>query len=85
MVKYRILFLQRFKKMLDDGRYSQAVKGTPVEQMHITFNLECLGSRSDVLVITALTYQLLLRFPKKLAHLSVYGKDAVGISWPSPW
>ena len=45
MVEYRIFFLQRFKKMLDDGRYGQAVQGTPVEQMHITFNLEFLGSR----------------------------------------
>ena len=76
MVEHRILFLHRFEKMLADGRYGEAVLGTRVEQIHKIFNLQFLGSLR--LEITALTCQLLPRFPKK-TRSSVYGNDAVAI------
>ena len=66
MLENWILFLQGFKKMLNDGRNSEAVLGACVEQMNKTFNLEFLGSRlsyhsTDVPTSTSLA--------EKLAHL----------------
>ena len=44
MVEHRILFLQRFEKILDDGRYGEAVLSTRVEKIHKILNLQFLGS-----------------------------------------
>ena len=66
MVEYRILFLQRFEKMLDDGRYGEAVLGARVEQIHKIFNLQFLGSlRLEITAYVATSTPL----SKKLAHL----------------